>query len=80
MNVQGIVTDTTPNAQINATSAASQRTEIKNLQRAKAMAHFLLDNEFSMCMMYIGRLEDKDTFNKVIATCKKVHIASAVAF
>ena len=66
--------ETTTNAQTSAVSAASQRTEAKNLQRAKAMAHFLLDNEFTMCMMYIGRLEDKDTFTKVVATCKRVKL------
>merc|ERR1712029_189392 len=59
---QGLVTEPTSNGGQIPHSAASQRTEVKNVLKAKLMAHFLMENEFTLCMMFIGRIDTKDTY------------------
>jgi len=66
---QGIISEVNSSS---TTSAAAQKTEIRNIITAKTLAQFMMENEFTLCMMFIGRIEDKDTYAKILNTNKKI--------
>ena len=72
---QGIISEVNSSS---TTSAAAQKTEIRNIITAKTLAQFMMENEFTLCMMFIGRIEDKDTYAKILNTNKKVSEAPAL--
>ena len=62
----------TPNQGENAPKNYEKEVQMKNMVKAKNILQSLLDNEFTLSMMFIGRIEEKETFSKIINVCKRV--------
>ena len=44
-----------------------------NCRHAVRLLQSFLDNEFLLCLMYIGKLEEKDTYHKILSTSKRLN-------
>ena len=44
-----------------------------NCKHAVSLLQYFLDNEFLLCLMYIGKLEEKDTYHKILSTSKRLN-------